>query len=73
MNAENIIEIFQRVLAIEDVEEDSDFFSLGGDSLLATRVLSAIARKYGTELSFDDFADAPSPHALFQKITSVVQ
>lgn len=73
MNADGIIEIFRRVLAIGDIDEDSNFFALGGDSLLATRVLSAIARKYGTELSFDDFANAPSPDALSQKIMSVRQ
>lgn len=71
MRADGIAEIFRRVLAIGDIEEDSDFFALGGDSLLATRVLSAIARECGTELSFDDFADAPSPAALSRKIMSV--
>ncbi|MGH3940579.1 MAG: acyl carrier protein [Pseudonocardiaceae bacterium] len=73
MNADSIAEIFRRVLAIEAVEEDSNFFALGGDSLLATRVLSAIARQCGTELSFDDFADTPSPDALSRKIMSVLQ
>ena len=39
-----ITAIFRRVLESDDVTVDSDFFEVGGDSLLATRVLSAIAR-----------------------------
>lgn len=49
----------------------SDFFELGGDSLLATRVLSAIARDFGIELPYDDFLDAPSAEGLFAKVTAV--
>ena len=35
-----MIEIFRRVLEVDDVTDASDFFEAGGDSLLATRVLS---------------------------------
>ena len=57
-------QIFRRVLETTDVDAESDFFALGGDSLLATRVLSAVARNYGVELTFDDFLLAPTPGAL---------
>ena len=56
------------ILGAEDLCKRSDFFALGGDSLLATRVLSAVAREYGVELSFDDFALAPTPAALAKLI-----
>jgi acyl carrier protein len=52
------------------VDETSDFFELGGDSLLATRVLSAIAREFGTELSYDDFVDDPTPEGLFAMVST---
>ena len=55
-------------LGIQDVDVNSDFFELGGDSLLATRVLSAIARDSGTELLYDDFVDDPTPEGLFAKV-----
>jgi acyl carrier protein len=71
MSAEGIVKIFRRVLETEEVHEDSDFFAIGGDSLLATRVLSAIAREYGVELSLTDFLVAPSPQAMFRQIGSV--
>jgi acyl carrier protein len=72
MNTDNIIEIFQRVLETPDVEANSDFFELGGDSLLATRVLSAIARDFGTELEYDEFVEDPTPEGLTTRLAAVV-
>ncbi len=66
-----ITAIFRRVLESDDVTVDSDFFDAGGDSLLATRVLSAIARDYDVELTFDDFVIAPSPGALAALVESL--
>lgn len=68
MSVDGVTDIFRRVLETTDITSESDFFELGGDSLLATRVLSAIARQYGAELSFEDFAVAATPEALVQKI-----
>jgi acyl carrier protein len=70
MSVEGVSHIFGRVLEAGDVGADSDFFALGGDSLLATRVLSAVARDYGVELSFDDFVVAPTPAALAERIAA---
>lgn len=70
MSASGVVDIFRKILETEEVTQDSDFFVLGGDSLLATRVLSAIAREYGTELTFADLLSAPSPVALSRHIAS---
>lgn len=70
MTAEQIAQIFGRVLGTTEVDTKSDFFELGGDSLLATRVLSAIARESGIELLFDDFAEDPTPSGLFAKVAA---
>jgi acyl carrier protein len=72
MSAGHIVQIFRRVLDTSEVNPHSDFFELGGDSLLATRVLSAIARDLGTELSWDDFIDNPSAAGLSAKVTAGV-
>ena len=71
MSVDGIVDIFRRVLETADVAADSDFFAVGGDSLLATRVLSAVARTYGPELSFEDFVAAPTPDALSKKIAGL--
>lgn len=71
MNPDHIVQIFRRVLNTPEVNASSDFFELGGDSLLATRVLSAIARDFGTELLFEDFLDEPTPDGLFARVAAV--
>ena len=63
-----ILDIFRRVLELDDVTDDTSFFDAGGDSLLATRVLSAIARELGVELTFDDFVIAPTPAGLATQV-----
>jgi acyl carrier protein len=68
MSSDPIVQIFRTILNTSEVNASSDFFELGGDSLLATRVLSAIARELGPELSFEDFVDDPTPDGLFAKI-----
>lgn len=70
MSVDGVVDIFRRVLETSDVTADSDFFAVGGDSLIATRVLSAVARTFGAELSFEDFIAAPTPSALAKKIAS---
>jgi acyl carrier protein len=67
----SVQDIFRRVLETDEIDGDSDFFAMGGDSLLATRVLSAVARTHGVELTFDDFVLAPTPDALAKRIASV--
>ncbi|MGE2731095.1 acyl carrier protein [Mycolicibacterium vaccae] len=71
MSADHIAGIFRRVLKTAEVEQDSDFFELGGDSLLATRVLSAIARDFGIELTYDDIVEYPTPAGLFDLTAAV--
>ncbi|MUL83999.1 MULTISPECIES: acyl carrier protein [unclassified Mycolicibacterium] len=72
MSPNQIVQIFRRVLNTPRVNTDSDFFELGGDSLLATRVLSAIAREFGPELSWEDFIENPSAEGLFAKVAAAV-
>ncbi|GAA3339089.1 hypothetical protein GCM10020358_21560 [Amorphoplanes nipponensis] len=69
MNVYQATVLFRRVLENPQVTAESDFFHAGGDSLLATRVLSAVAREYGVELTFEDFLLAPTPAALASTVT----
>ena len=68
MSVHGVSEIFRRVLETTEINAESDFFSLGGDSLLATRVLSAVARTFGVELTYHDFLLAPTPGGLARRI-----
>ena len=71
MSPDHIVQIFRKVLNTSGVDANSDFFELGGDSLLATRVLSAIAREFGVELLYEDFVENPSAKRLFVKVYAV--
>jgi acyl carrier protein len=70
VNADAVSALFARVLDLPDVTPEADFFALGGDSLLATRVISAIARESGVELTFGEFLLAPTPAMLAKTIES---
>lgn len=72
MSTEHIVQIYRRVLDTHEVDADSDFFDLGGDSLLATRVLSAIARDFGNELEYDDIVQNPTPAGLCGLVAAAV-
>ncbi|BAJ31825.1 MULTISPECIES: phosphopantetheine-binding protein [Kitasatospora] len=65
---DSLTAVFRRVLELAEVPADGNFFLLGGDSLVATRVLSAVARAHGIELTFDDFLVDPTPAGLAERI-----
>jgi acyl carrier protein len=78
LEVEALVDIFRRVLDSDEIDSDeigseSDFFASGGDSLLATRVISAVARNCGVELTFDDLLLAPTPDSLAKAIAALAQ
>lgn len=70
VTVDDIVGLFRRILETDGVRPDSDFFDHGGDSLLATRVLSAVAREFDVELTITQLIDAASPAALAKLIKS---
>ncbi|GGQ86673.1 MULTISPECIES: phosphopantetheine-binding protein [Kitasatospora] len=67
---EALAAVFRRILELDHVPADGNFFLLGGDSLIATRVLSAVARDHGVELTFEDFLADPTPAGLATRIAT---
>ena len=51
-------------LGIEHVGAADDFFRLGGDSLLAIRMLAAVEDAFGVSIAFPDFVEAPTVEAV---------
>ncbi|MCF1436845.1 alpha/beta fold hydrolase [Agrobacterium vitis] len=51
---------WRSVLKIKHVQAEDNFFSLGGDSLAAARLTSALADQYGISLSVLDVFDYPT-------------
>ncbi|MFE1319513.1 acyl carrier protein [Kitasatospora phosalacinea] len=67
---DSLTAVFRRVLELAEVPADGNFFLLGGDSLVATRVLSAVARTHGVELTFDEFLVDPTPAGLATRVAT---
>lgn len=54
---EILVSIWKEVLETDQVCVTDDFFSLGGNSLIATQILSRIEDQFGIEMSFQDLFD----------------
>ncbi|MDX3226208.1 non-ribosomal peptide synthetase [Streptomyces sp. ME19-01-6] len=53
--------IFAQCLGVDDVADDDDLFTLGGDSLLATRVVAMARARLGVNVPFGTFLREPTP------------
>jgi len=62
--------IWCEVLDLPSVDMHADFFALGGQSLLATRVLAAVRERMGVELPLRALFDAPNIAALADRIVA---
>ncbi|WP_179167525.1 phosphopantetheine-binding protein, partial [Streptomyces sp. 13-12-16] len=64
--------LFEAVLKLPrgSVGTDVNFFDLGGDSLLATRMLARLRHETGTEIPITALFETPTPAALAQRVAA---
>lgn len=66
---QTVTRLWQKLLGIESIGRDDNFFQLGGDALLATRLLSKLRQLYcHAELSWRDLHEHPTVAGLAQRI-----
>ncbi|RSM65099.1 non-ribosomal peptide synthetase [Kibdelosporangium aridum] len=65
-----LAEVFSEVLGHEHVGADDSFFDLGGNSLLATRLATAIGAAFGVELEVRAIFEEPTVAGLVDRITA---
>ena len=63
-----LIEMFQQVLPGVSVDAGSNFFSLGGDSLDAVNLLSALSREFGGDLPLRRFYELPDLRSVAREL-----
>lgn len=63
-----LIEIWRRLLGVDVVGVDQNFFSVGGHSLNAVRLLSEIHREFGVDLPFRQIFVSNTVRAIAEKI-----
>lgn len=70
-----LAEVWQRVLAIEEIGINDDFFELGGNSLLATQLVMEMREAFRMSVPLRDFFEKPTVAALSAVIetTEVVE
>ncbi|GIF16350.1 non-ribosomal peptide synthetase [Actinoplanes teichomyceticus] len=65
-----VCRLFEDVLRLprDTVGADAGFFDLGGDSLLATRLLGRLRQETGAEVPITALFDAPTPAAIARRV-----
>jgi amino acid adenylation domain-containing protein len=66
----SLVEMWQDILEVEKVGIHDDFFVLGGHSLIAIRMISAIRKLYNIELPIGDIFDYPTIAKLKERISA---
>ncbi|MCX6493930.1 MAG: amino acid adenylation domain-containing protein, partial [Rhodococcus sp.] len=69
---EAVAAIFAEVLAVERVGLDDDFFALGGNSLIATQVVSRLGAALDTQVPVRSIFESPTVQSLARAIESEV-
>src|SRR5262249_34156513 len=68
-----VAEIWQKLLGIEGVGIQDDFFDAGGHSLLATQVMSRLFKRYGVDVPLRMIFEATTLGAFAERVEEIVR
>lgn len=66
---ERILQMFTRILGITNLNENDNFFDLGGDSLMGMQVINLINKEFGVKLTYETLFS----HATVKELTEIIQ
>ncbi|MFE7558371.1 type I polyketide synthase [Kitasatospora sp. NPDC057500] len=67
-----VLAIWRTLLGVPDIGADSDFFALGGESLLFIRMISQVQRALDAPIDIAALAGSPTPRAIAAQALEVV-
>jgi phosphopantetheine binding protein len=65
---DHLVEIYRSVLELDDVGPDSDFYELGGHSVIAGRVVARARRQLGIPVSLRDVFTGRTPRGIAETV-----
>lgn len=68
LDSESVKKCWVKVLGINQLADDSDFFALGGDSLLASQLLATVKKHMRLDVPYKVLAEHSSLHGFSQEI-----
>lgn len=63
-----VIELFEKVLAVEGVGRSDDFFELGGHSIRAVELVALIEKRFGRRMGVVEMMEGPTPAEIAARI-----
>lgn len=73
MTPSEVVALMEEILKVDDVAPDDSFFEVGGNSLLAVQLITAVERRSGAVLSLSSVIRSPTPEGISQLITSSIE
>ncbi|MGB3405728.1 MAG: amino acid adenylation domain-containing protein [Microcoleaceae cyanobacterium] len=70
---EKLTQLWEEILRLKQVSIDDNFYTLGGDSLLAIRLISQINQRFGIELPLASFLVSPTIREIAVAIETLEQ
>ena len=68
---DELVMLFEDVLGIDGVKPTDDFFELGGDSLVAVKLVAKIRASLVDQVSLRDLFEASNPQALSSRLLAM--
>ncbi len=67
-----LVRLFGELFEADDIDADSDFFELGGDSLMAATLMSGIEKEFGAVLSVSILLEGSTPGRLADLVSAAL-
>ncbi|MEU4556197.1 type I polyketide synthase [Micromonospora violae] len=65
-----IVELWGRLLGSPDIGPDTDFFTVGGESLLFIRMVNQVQRRFAVRIPMEKLSARPTPRVLAELVTA---